>query len=997
MAIKTPELGDVGGFGFAADQTAKAARTDTSMIGMFDKVSSFAQKFVQQRSQEDGAEFMQGVIDQVGGTVKEQSIFTPDSYMQGQQYAKVTDELSAGTTGLYAAGIEAATAGTPEAQAQYQQKVSDLVGQMNRSIQEKGLTGEALQLAQKQILNTATNAMVVYQKEFDLQQTRLGAVTNAKQSNIMIQNIKANNYDQASMAAFIKDKFDAAHLVASNDKNDKDPVSTAGKQVVEAAQQDLSIANPQTPEGQRIIAGWHKFAQTEQALALGTAYNDLSATVVKKTKEMQDHNSAVIGMEHSKLERAVDAGQQPLTRDGYTALRNDLFGKVNNATISTQDGLTRLNELNNIEAKQYKDEVSNAVLLSPDRAVRAAHGVNADSAAVNAWYKQFGPAFPTDTARSAAMIQWGVTSTNPEMITAGAKEVVPAIETLLSIPPDQFDKVATVQQKQVWSGFINSFKETQLKSPGLAYKMLDAFSPDMRAAVDAVLDEQYAGRNAGADMRIMQSVIEQRKNAVAAGGFAGSFTGSFKFSPDDIKSSIWGRFAPTWLGGEGAGIRAQNYVLEPNEEGRQYLTNQLNLAMQGPARDYLVKQERQGRLINSPSQVVDALIQGKFILPLETGAASVNPIWYQKVQDGFKTRFGYGLKDSDISSTISTMQDDYFNKLSNAGLRDFDREDVQATVVGDIVTIRAYKNGSPAPYEVQKWGISRVHERAWNLLQQRADVAAPPITGSVMHGKQSMDLTPDWDRTFTGGLKQHIAQSLLQHEGSTMQTHTPDKGRPNLQTIGMGVNISGDMAKEPLRAAVIAAHKSGNKAAIDKATGAFIADYYKGFPKLVASAGLPPMEKSNTVNGTAAYVALANAHYQSPLAGTEYAKLLQVAKTDPAKAKQMFRSSAAYIDINKASGGKAEKNARVKLYDSGFDAQFRIQAQNSWQLRKFGKSLIELPYPTLASGEAGFRSTTPPFKPTGRDVNTIVSDAVIQATTQPTYPLLTSGPQGFPK
>lgn len=949
MAIKTPELGDVGGFGFAADQTAKAARTDTSMIGMFDKVSSFAQKFVQQRSQEDGAEFMQGVIDQVGGTVKEQSIFTPDSYMQGQQYAKVTDELSAGTTGLYAAGIEAATAGTPEAQAQYQQKVSDLVGQMNRSIQEKGLTGEALQLAQKQILNTATNAMVVYQKEFDLQQTRLGAVTNAKQSNMMIQNIKANNYDQASMSAFVKDKFDAAHLVASNDKNDKDPVSTAGKQVVEAAQQDLSIANPQTPEGQRIIAGWWKFAQTEQALALGTAYNDLSATVVKKTKEMQDHNSAVIGMEHSKLERAVDAGQQPLTRDGYTALRNDLFGKVNNATISTQDGLTRLNELNNIEAKQYKEEVSDSVLLSPDPAVRAAHGLNANEAAANHWYKKFGGTFPDANSRSNAMIQWGVTSNNPNLITAATKEILPTFDAMLSVPIDQFDKVITVAQKKEYSDWMDSFRAAKLKSPGLAYKMLDAFSPDMRAAVDTVIDEPYAGRNAAADMRTMQTVIEQRKNTVAAGGFAGSFTGSFKFTDDDLTSSMWDRLAPSFLGGQAgdfsgeSALRARNFWMQPNPEGRQYVRNQLNLALQGPAKDYLIKQERNGLLIDTPKQVAAALINGKFALPIETGAAVINPVWYEKVQQGFDARYKFKLADSDISAAISTLQDDYFRKFGNANLRDFDQEDVQAVVVGDILTLRAYKNGAALPYTVQKWGVSHVLERAKNVLDARANIAAPPITGSVMHGKQSMDLTPDWDRTFTGGLKQHIAQSLLQHEGSTMQTHTPDKGRPNLQTIGMGVNISGDMAKEPLRAAVIAAHQSGNKAAIDKATGAFIADYYKGFPKLVASAGLPPMEKSNTVNGTAAYVALANAHYQSPMAGTEYAKLLQVAKTDPAKAKQMFRSSAAYVDISKASGGKAEKNARVKLYDSGFDAQFRIQAQGSWETRKFGKALFELP------------------------------------------------------
>jgi hypothetical protein len=648
-------------------------------------------------------------------------------------------------------------------------------------------------------------------------------------------------------------------------------------------------------------------------------------------------------MTQSELRRQVDSDQSPVTRDGYMQLRNDIYNKVNTAMIDSSAAKTLLDDLAGIEAKQFKDEANNAALLSPDRATRLAFGgTGADKEAVNLWYKRFAGAYPNDAERMAAMVEYGVQSTNPDMVTAGTKEILPAIENMLLMPPDKFDTTATVQQKQVWSSFVGAYNRAKLTSPGLANKMMDAFSPDMRAAVDEIIDAPYTGRNVGADMKTIQAVMEQRRATVAGGGFAGSVTSNFSFTPDMVSSSMWGRFAPNWLGGESDSIRAKNFWLQPNDAGAQYITGQLNLAMQGGAKDYLLKQERQGRLINSPSQIVSALKDGKYILPLETGVANINPTWYSKVADGYKARFNYGLNDETVSAAVSALQDQYFQKFNGKDGRDFDREDVQATVVGDILMVKAYKNGAALPFETQKWGVSMVHEAAYNVLKRRADVAAPPITGSVMYGKQSMDLTPDWDRTFTGGLKQHIAQSLLKHEGTTMKVHTPDKNRPNIQTIGMGINLTGNLANEPLRKAVVAAHATGDKRKIDAATGAFIADYYKGFPKLVASAGLPPMEKSNVVNGTPAYVALANAHYQSPLAGQEYAKLLSIAKTDPAKAKQMFRTSAAYKDIDSASNGKAEKSDRVRLYDAGFDAMKRVNAVDGWYTRNFNKPLVSM-------------------------------------------------------
>ena len=945
MAIEQPNVEQAQGYSFAPKyqptDVKQLKEQDTNLVST---LSSFAQKFVQMRDAEDNTQFLQGIVDKTADEVKKSSWLTQESYEQGVRYKTLSDGVSAATARIDALREEEFKKPNPSFES-FNEALKQEMKVLNNALQESGLKGTALELAQRQLIQTSTVAQADFQKRLELKAKRDKNESMVQDVNTSFATLRDADPSPDMYSVGITALKERLYNRAAADPTDTDPDTTASKMIVNALKSDLTAINPADPTEQSRVAALNQWIRSDEALnVLGSSYNDATDAMVKKQQEIMGYNADALDFQITELDRRASTNEYIPSRKELQAMYLDITGKVQNGTLKSSDGAKLYNKLFSVENKIYKDAEDNSIALSPDVQVRMnKFGADHNTKQNDAWFKTVGSSIADDGQRGLAAIRFGVQAQNPVLVRDGAKQFANTIGTMLLADPKKFDEVVTKSQKDTWRTMVNQYKALSNTNPAYAAAILDGLPEEQRSAFERMLlaGDTPIGRNVGADINQMRNIIEQDRQTKAAGGFAGNFTRKQEFTADDFKSSLFSaRLLPTisfGLLGDTNTTGAKNWWLQGNQQSRERQATLMNKVLR-TASPWLNAQEARGMLIQDKSSLIKALKDGGYFVGIESGVVPMNPAFKQAATQGFKALAGAPMSDELLERTLSVIQSDYYNKLNGKGGRDFDLEDVVLEADGNILKVYAYKNGAIQPYEVQKWGVSHLHERAWNIMQadKKRNEATPLYVGEMVHGRRNLPISQELSSIFKGGTANDIVSSLYRFEGDTgSKVHTPDESRPNIKTIGPGIRIDGKFAQEPERAAIVNAK---TKAEYDAAINKFLVKYYKDFPNLVQSAGLKPIEYANANAGRTAYIALANAHYQSPGAGQEYAKLLAQAQTNPKAALEALKSSMVYKDINSASGGKAEKNDRIRLYREGIQAAARAAGVDSFWKRKLKDS-----------------------------------------------------------
>lgn len=944
MSIEVPAVEQANGYTFAPSYVPEANKgQDPALKNLDERLSSFTQKFIDAKYKEDNTAFMQGIIDKSAGQVQESSWLTPDSYRQGVAYKDVADSNSGASAKIQQLAQDEINKENPSLNS-FNESVKGVMAEVNNELRKKGLTGSALELAQKQIIHTAISAQGAFQKELELRNERNINTAGSTTMNTAFNTLDASQYAPGTIQTVLGNTQQALTELYKTDKNEKDPVGRANKMLLEGLKGKLANANAGTADGQQAIANINAYLRSDHAIGtFGKAYPDATVAMAGKIKEVQGYNSSTLSMQFREMERQVNNGMITPTHEEYQQKYMGILGMLASGTLTHEDANKLYGQLWEVEKGQYKDTTKNAALMSLDPTVRMGIvGADHNSKQTDVWFQTVGSTIANSGQRALAGIEFGIQANNPNLVTRASKEFAPAINSMLLADPKKFDEQVPTEYKDTWRTFGATYQNARQSNPAFATAMLDGLPEDQRVAVEQMMlsGNRLLGRNVQADMEEMKGIMETRTAKQAAGGFAGAFTRKDQFTADDFKESIiTGRLLPIIGMGDRNTVGADNYWNRMNEQGRDRLAHLANNAA-AKAMPEMNAMEARGMLIDTKPQKIKALVDLGYLMRTDTGAVGMTPKFKTAMMDGYKKVAGYGMSEELASRTLSVIQDDYWNKFNGKGGRDFDREDVVVEVDGSIMRVYAYKNGANLPYEQQKWGVSHLWERAYNIEQADKKKSETVPIGEVQYGRNSLPIMPKLQDTFKGGLTSDIVSSLIRFEGNTgAKVNTPDKNRPEIQTVGMGVRIDGKFGNEPERKAI---KNATTKQEYDTAMNNFLAKYYAGFDKLVSSAGLPPMEQANAKGGRTAYIALANAHYQSPGAGQEYASILTQAKTDLPGAQERLKKSMVFKDLNSTSNGKGLQADRFRFYNEGLRAANRAN-KTEGILQKFGMQAFANP------------------------------------------------------
>lgn len=945
--MEKPQVEQASGYSFAPDYVPKAlSPVDKSGKQLMDTLSNFTQAFLTKRSKPDDGAFMEGITDQVNKQVEENSWLTSDSYTQGVQYSKFNTELEAASAGArqiqqkYAQLAASNDPKKPFSMEAFDEEVRTLYSTFNTKLDEYNLTGESRVLAQKQLLGAYTTNRVNFQKELELVTTRNLLVAEASAANVAVTNILSADAAPSVMDSTLNDLVQGSMNQRNAITQDKDSPEKAFTLAGNTMKSMIANIDAEDPRAETVMTNMRQYIGSDKAMStLGSSYLDVQGALNKKMLEIQSNNGTKSSLVLDNLELELSAGKDYIRKD-FTQDRAELERKRQAGTLSLQDFQKLYSRSVQMEIKHFKDAGTNQDLMSDDPLVRrSTGGADADNKATNLAVQQFSAVTKDLTQLGSMLIQKGNQSINPTMVKEGVKQWAPTVTTLANMPLTDFDKDTTKYMQQQWSQFAGLYGQYKQTNPAVAQQMIDALPEGIRDSVeDAILDGHYLGRDPKTDFSTIQGYIARRKATKEGGGYVGKFANSAAgtYTAESIEQSQWTRlkrWAGIGWGDKGSGVESQDYVTEPNEKGREAMALSMNQAKNLAMADgYLGALERKGTLIGNLSDLTNALTRGGYVVMTPTGPVAQSPRFLNdvKLQATKEIQRVTGTAvppDNEIlGRAFQSLKTEYWNrykdKLQTAGI---DEEDVVMHSINGVLKTYVHRNGDPTPLTMdgvnllQTWGPSYVAERVGILYKRKVDAeknASYPV--SQFHaGKQNVALTNQF-RKVLPGFAEELLPTLLKLEGNTENKPLVHKQSDREVTVvSMGVNVSGDLAKDPLRAAIINAKTKPER---DAALNNFLADYYKGFDKLTTAAGLVPVSQATVETGRTAHLALAAAHYHGPASGKDYARILQVAKNDPAKAKAMLPTMVGAKDMNEITKGKFVKSDRYQLYLAGIDA-----------------------------------------------------------------------------
>lgn len=901
------EQAKAGGFAFSPMRADTQVDARDPLAGVADGLGNLLGKYAKMKKGSE-ADFLKAMSDHAAGAVEESSWLTPDAYTQGVAYSKFIDEQSKLTAAL--PDISRQTLESGGDITAFKTKLQPILQQLGKSLEESGLTGDALVAAQKQNITFIASAMDTFQKQREVTLKQAVKAADYKTVSSAINAAEASA-DPAAFTTTISTAM--AQVVANNANTSDDPIGLAGNVIADSLKAYAKRANPATPQGQQAIQNIAAFANSDQAKQMSPkAYADIQEVLAGKQQEVMGYNANMQDQELTETERAIEAGEINLTSKDFKLKYDSYQSLAAQGIISAAESTRLINRLQNIEAKHLKASNESTVALTGDYNMRASlYGSDADPKSADAVVKQGNKLYKNYDEAARFIIQTGLKTQNSVAVREGFKQYVIQMDVLFSTKPEDFNKgLVDGSHIQAYQGYVKQIKALQGSNSHMLGKALDAISDkDTRDAVEAYfMSGAKVGENVAFDMKEIQRYKDQI-NSARTGGAGSNLTGLKRFTVEDIKSGFFATHALPFDSNVG-NVKPKNWFNNPSDEVLQKRVDTLNMALD-LARPELAAMAAEGQVLVTPIQQIRALRQLGRIVPIDTGFVTANKGWRDSVRIGNTTA---AVPDELLQRSLEVIRDRYHTKFNGYGGRNFKPADVQMTVVGNELLISATDSTGQRMTTLQRYGTSVVNETAWQVNESRMkDQGRLPI-GTVQSNGGKFTITKDWNDAFGAELGKTIANSFVQFEGNISDIRATDKSRPNVVTTSIGIRMDGTHGDWQRK--ILEGKKNGTE---DQVVGAFVKDYYKGFNSVVKSANLPEAKNLGITGLTNAYVGLAHAMWQGGATGggNAYASMLKTAQSNPKQAVEQFYKSALFKDIDSTSKGKGVDHPRTRMYIQG--------------------------------------------------------------------------------
>ena len=899
-----------GGYAFSPQRASEQVGVTDSLAGLSSGLGKLLNKYAQIK-QGNETDFMQAMVDHAAGTIKEQSWLTPEAYTQGVAYSGYVDKQSNLTAALPDISRKVLDSGG-DLDA-FKAQLQPVIAELGKSLEESGLSGDALLAAQKQNISFVASAMDTFQKQREVELKQKLNETDYKIINSQINAFTVGNADPAELTGRLGLAFEQIKANRTNSK-DADPIGTASNLVGDSVKAYAKRANPATPEGQKAIQAIAAFAGSAIAQGMSPkAYNDIQEVLSTKQQEVMDYNSNVKQQEQVALERAFDAGQFKPTSSDFSSRYKEIQGMVAAGTITSAAGNTLIQRTYEFEKRALKESQDSTVALTGDYSSRTAmFGTDADSKSADIIVKQANRVYSNYDQAARFIIKTGLDTQNGAAVTAGFKQYSTQMDVLFSTDPADITKgQIDGTHIQAYQGYVAQVQALQNSgNKHMLGKALDAIQDkDTRDAVEAYFSTgAKVGANVAFDMKEIQRYKEQIIGA-RSGGVGSQLTGLKAFTVDDIKSGFFAGHMWPILGEADTG-KATSWWNNPSDDVLQKRVDVLNQALTA-ARPELAAMAAQGQVLVTPTQQIRALRELGRVVPIDTGFVTANKGWKDSLRVG---NTDTKLSDELLQRSLEVMRDRFHTKFNGYGGRDFKPENVQMTVVGNELLISATDKSGQRMTPLQRYGTSMVNEAAWQINESRKKNGGALPVGTVQAGSKKLVVTKDWNTAFGDELGQAMAASFVRYEGNMSEVRATDKSRPNVVTTSIGIRMDGTHGDWQRK--ILEGKKNGTE---DQVVGAFVKDYYKNFSKFVRDANLPEAKNLNMTGLTNAYIGLGHAMWQGGQqgGGNAYVSMLKLAQSNPEQAIEQFYKSALFKDIDSTSGGKGKTHPRTQMYIQG--------------------------------------------------------------------------------
>lgn len=996
MAIEMPDLKNPSGPTTFNPIRPRDPVTPTQQPrSVMDNLSGFFDSYQKYKQTPDENAFLEGASDKIADRVKEQSWLTKDSYNDGVNYQAYSEKESQAQAGLKAKADEVLKQGG-DLDA-YREATAPILQELRDSITDGNFGEKAKGLAMKKYIEFQAASLGTYQKRLELMTKQNNTAAVYKGYNTALAAAASSNFDPN---AYVRNMHSQFEMALQNPTDKEDPIGSSSKTFVAAVEGGLSNANPATPEGQAILRANVALLNNPKTMEMLStdSYAKLQTLVATGQKEAMDYTAMKMESNVLDLRRQIDTGQVSYTPGQFKGLYDDVLDKVNSGFIRFNDGMRVLNKIHEVEKEYNKDAVGANVAMMGTPAQRAAEwGIDGDKKAADLLLKKAAAQYGEDyTGTAGAMVSMGVKTMNPIAVTYGFKQLMPTVESMMLVKPEQFDKTVDQTSKSVWRNLVSTIQGFGGRDTPMKKAALNAFNdPATRDAVEAYLSTSpNAGQNVAFDMQEIQRYKEQVTGTGSGGGAAGTVAGvvgSGGFKAADLKSGFFASHLWPVIGDGGAG-KPTSWWNNPSEGVIEQQARVLN-GVWDQARPELAAMVAGGRVIGTPTQKIRALQDLGRIASIDTGIVPMTPTF----RKGITVPLGEGgkevqLNDADFQSMLEATRDQYVRRFKDTGGRQFKAEDVRLTAVGNQLLISAVDADGKPVAELQRWGISHMRDVAYSMFKNRDGQLGQQNMLTISQGgknAQRLNVTKDWYDTFGADLAPKLAGSFLRYEGTVDGNQATDKNRPGVITTGIGIRT--DTPDRAQWKAKLDNARSKGREYFDAVQGQFVKEYFKNFKQDVKNADLPDMSTNSVTGLTPAYAALAHAKWQAGDKGADQmANILKVAQRDPAQAETLFKQSRMYTEITQKFGGK-DNHPRLQMYREGIQAVSqstgagRILAAKA--MRQSGIDAFTKPtYPVFTDLHGG-QAPRPVFPYTKEDARTTgkIVQGAKDAVTKPSY------------
>lgn len=827
---------------------------------------------------------IQGQIDYISGSLQEQSWLTQKGYQRGadmQQYADAE------------AGFQSTLAKLSK-QAQDEGKdLNSFTDSLKPHIQELSklaynlnVPRESQAAFQKSIVSTVSLAQQTFNKEserrqiLEEQRTIQGMAVGASQS---IQN---SGFTAEAVGLALQQVYDKTYSLVG-EHSPKEAGTEASKAVLGSWMNAIGSLDSMDGGTPAMLGQMQSWLNSDKAAYLDVeVVTKLHDSIDKKITEVQEHNSVSMVAEMETLESRIENGDltDPNTIKSF---EQEILNKYGNKTISSGTAKEMLRKIGSnarildskVGEKQLALEgrLEDLLVAGKTPEWQAAYVLKEN-------LKRFGG--DIEQAATATILQ-GKSTANMATVEAGSKVLADRFVSGFTMTDAERAKADDGTQGKAWSTYATQLRAAKGKDQLTYDAMLNSLPASIRSAVELAANET----SEGTQPNYLVDAEKVRKAAVRLEDMkANGVSMNIKFTPDDMKSSMWG-------GNE----KGAEVFHQPSESTRSVQAIMLTQHYNRNA----AKLASDGLIIYDSTSAIREMTKRGMLVRLPNGNMPMTPEFTNAVS----SQLGAAMNMETFKSTVNKEMDKYVK----AGGGKYAKDNVVVSVSGTDVVMVGYDSKGVAVGQQYRVGAGSYAKAMNNTIKSDAKVSTGKTLGTIqMKDGNSMYIDKRWGTTFkNNNLGVAIAKELYRNEGFlNTPAFTNKKGDPaKTRVVGLGV---AERSHPTMWDKAVKASKSPESYA--PFAGEFAQYYFKNYSSYVQQAGLPPTDPSTIdTRKQTAYVAIADAQWHGgDGGGSKMASILRVAQTDTSKAMAMLEKQAFYTQAVGGSGNLTERNKMLR-------------------------------------------------------------------------------------